>query len=73
MDSDKPVWARVKHDVTGNTGWLNLQTREVVSDHKMISLLEASNDGVICGDPLESSEWVSAEKNSEEALGVSVR
>lgn len=73
MGDSKAMWARVQNKTTGESGWLNLQTEEVVTDDEMRSLLQASKRGVVCGDPLESTEWISAEKDSFQTVGVAGR
>lgn len=67
------TWARVRNRETGEGGWFNLQSEEVITDPKMRSLIQANMYGVVVGDPTESGAWLSAERGAEAALGVSVR
>lgn len=71
MDVDTgSTWARVRNSRTGEGGWLNLQTEEVFTDETMRSLITASESGAVAGDPVNSSEWISAEVDAYDALGV---
>lgn len=62
------TWARVQHKTTGERGWLNLQTEEVFTDEMMKSLITAADRGAVVGNPLESTEWMSAEHQTTIAL-----
>lgn len=63
-DGQGTKWARVQHSKTGEKAWMNLQTEEVFTDEKFRSLMKASDHGAVVGDPLTSTEWMSAENSN---------
>lgn len=63
MSGEVGCWKRVQHNKTGERAWANLHTKEIFTDSMMRSLLKATEDGAVVGNPAETTEWLSAERS----------